>query len=374
LLSLCLCTTLLFTPWAFAQAPEPSSNAGEPAAASPDGAAPTQGSAEKAALDWVLANSGPLKGDSIFAGFRVAFTVTPAEGWWDKAAGGSLLWHDAPANNFHLRIFVMDLADGRLIPALRLRVTLIDANGNQQIAPLDFGWYPLLNAYGGNVPLGADSAYTLRIMIDPLLPASPGEYSTRTTVVEFPPLPISEDSVSRLALASYVASTREAELLKPLNAALSAAITGLWQKSASGIEKPEGDYFVGYALERTGLALAVGGAKLRLKNLIEFGGKEDVRLALLVRDSRTGRLIPGLKPQATLVAGDGKTYEPGELAFDWHRSPEHYAGSAKIPGKGLYTLRIHFDAPGFRRWGRAGERFALPADVTFDEVFLKAAK
>ena len=42
-----------------------------------------------------------------------------------------------------------------------------------------------------------------------------------------------------------------------------------------------------------------------LKNLFEFGGKDDVRLELPVRDSRTGRLIPGLRPQASLVAAGG---------------------------------------------------------------------
>ncbi len=84
---------------------------------------------------------------------RVAFTITPAEGWWDKAGGGKLAWHDAPDDSVHLRIFVLDLADGRPIPGLNLRATLIDANGNQQSAPADFGWYPLINAYGGNVPI-----------------------------------------------------------------------------------------------------------------------------------------------------------------------------------------------------------------------------
>jgi hypothetical protein len=371
-LVLALC---LSTPFLFAQAPEASSDsvqAGSPEALQ---SAQSQGPAEKAALDWILANSGPLKGDYSGGGFRVAYTVTPAEGWWDKAAGGSLLWRDAPPNSFHLRIFVMDSGDGRLQPDLRLHVTLIDANGNRQVAPIDFGWYPLLNAYGGNVPLAADGAYSVRIVIDSQLPAPP-EHSgerTRTTVVEFPALAISQEAISHLALASYVASTQEAELLKPLNAALSAAITGLWQRSASGLEKPAGDYFVGYALDHSGAALSVGGAKLRLKNLVEFGGKDDVRLTLLVRDSRTGRPIPGLRPQASL-AGGGKLYGPGDLTFVWHPLLARYAGDTRVPGKGPYSLSVHFEAPGFRRWGRTSERFALPADVTFDELSLKAAK
>src|SRR5450755_1413615 len=161
-----------------AQAPQASSTPGK-GASTPSPSAPAssagndpglrlaqaQGRAESAAVDWVLDNSGPLHGDIHAGEFRVAFTITPAEGWWDKAGGGKLAWHDAPAYNVHLRIFVLDLADGRLVPGLHLRATLIDANGNEQAAPVAFGWYPLINAYGGNVPLVTDSSYTLRVEI-----------------------------------------------------------------------------------------------------------------------------------------------------------------------------------------------------------------
>ena len=125
-----------------------------------------QGKADTAILNWVLANSGPLVGDTRAGDFRIGFTITPAEGWWDKAAGGTLAWHEAPDDNVHLRIFVLNLADGRMVPGLNLRATLTDANGNEQSVPVDFGWYPLINAYGGNFPLDADSVYALRVTID----------------------------------------------------------------------------------------------------------------------------------------------------------------------------------------------------------------
>ena len=97
-----------------------------------------QGKADTAVLDWVLANSGPLKGDIRAGELRIGFTITPAEGWWDKAAGGTLAWHEAPADNVHLRIFVLSLADGRMVPGLNLRATLTDANGNEQSVPVAF--------------------------------------------------------------------------------------------------------------------------------------------------------------------------------------------------------------------------------------------
>ena len=129
-----------------------------------------QGSADTALLDWVLANSTPLEGDIRAGELRIAYTITPAEGWWDKAAGGTLAWHEAPADNVHLRIFVLSLADGRMVPGLNLRATLTDANGNEQSLPVAFGWYPLINAYGGNFPLDADSDYTLRVTVEPPVP------------------------------------------------------------------------------------------------------------------------------------------------------------------------------------------------------------
>jgi hypothetical protein len=344
-----------------------------------------QGKADTAVLEWVLANSGDIKGDTRAGEMRIAFTITPAEGWWDKAGSGTLAWHDAPVDNVHLRIFVLDLMDGRLVPGLSLRATLIDPNGNEQSAPSDFGWYPLINAYGGNLPIEVDGSYTLRVTVDaqsvnaqskgaplPLHhPVSAGDRFQHTTIAEFPPVQITQDAVAQMGLATASASANEAALLKPCNAALSAAITALWQQSVSGYEKPAGDYFVGYALDYSGRSVQIAGSKLRIKNLVEFTGKDNVRLAVLPRDSRTGRLIPGLKLQASLIAADGKLYGPGELPVLWNPWINQYGRDSRIPRKGFFKLRIHLDAPAFRRWGRQSERFAAPADVEFDDVSLQ---
>jgi hypothetical protein len=392
--SIALCLALCFTafvPLVLAQTPATSSASGEARLRLAD----EQGNADSAILDWVLANSGPLRGDTHAGTMRIAFTITPAEGWWDKAGGGKLAWHEAPAGNVHLRIFVADLADGRLIPGLTVRATLIDFNGNEQSAPADFGWYPLINAYGGNVPIVADSSYTLRVAVDGPTPhhlVSFGEHSEHTTIAEFPPVaikqpiaqltaqptaeptvqPTAQDAGSQLPpaapLATASASAHEAELLKPCNAALTAAITALWQQSVSGAERPDDDYFVAYALTFPGTGIPLAGSKLHFKGLT---GKEDVRLELLVRDSRTGRIIPGIKPRASLIDADGESYGPGELSLTLYSWLTHYGGDARLPRKGLYTLRVHFAAPGFRRWGRQSERFGVPAEAKFENISLK---
>lgn len=334
-----------------------------------------QGRADSAVLDWVLANSGPIKGDTRAGELRIAFTVTPAEGWWDKAGGDKLAWHDAPAGDVHLRIFVVDGADGRLVPGLTVRARLVDANGNEQSVPVDFGWYPLLNAYGGNLPLEIDSRYTLRVTVDPLGPQhsfSEDDRLTHGTIAEFPPVQISRDALAQLPPATTTAFNGEAELLKPVNAALSAAITALWQHSASGSEKPSGDYFVGYALNYSTLVTTVPKAMLRIRNMIHMAGTTELRVVLFPRDSRTGRLLQGIRPQVNIIAADGTPYGPGEVPLLWHSWFNHYGRSIQLARKNTYKLHVHFDAPGFRRWGRQSERFAAPLDVEFDDVSLKA--
>jgi len=337
-----------------------------------------QGTADSTLLDWVLANSGSFKGDIRAGELRVAFTITPAEGWWDKAGVGKLAWHEAPAGNMHLRVFVADLSDGRLMPGLSLRATLTDAFGNEQSAPVDFGWYPLINAYGGNIPIDADSSYILRVTVDPLPSSRVPDRFSHLTVAEFPPVQISREALATLPLATATGSANEAELLKPCNAALTTAITTLWQRSVTGAEKPFGDYFVGYALgyalDNSAPTTSVSGAELHIKNLMDLNGKSTARVIVFPRDSRTGRLIPGLKPQASLIAPNGKLYGPGELALAWHPWFNHYGRRVRIPRNDVYKLRVHFEAPGFRRWGRQSDRFSVPVDVEFDDVSLKAER
>ena len=129
-----------------------------------------------------------------------------------------------------------------------------------------------------------------------------GEGMARIAVAEFPAVTIRQNDVILRPPATEASVAAEAELLKPCNDALSASITALWQQSASGEEKSDGNYFVAYALETAPSAML---ARLRRKRPPEFGPNENARLDVLVRDSRTGRLIPFLAPRASLKpAGD----------------------------------------------------------------------
>ena len=365
-----------------ADAPASSSSASSTPVPSESGRDPAlrlrqmQGRCESAILDWVLANSGALKGEALRGEYRVAYTITPAEGWWEKIGNGKLAWHDAPANQLHLRVFVADATDGRLAPAFSVAATLVDTNGNEQALPISFGWYPLINAQGGNFT-AADGAYRLRVRIavpeprelQPVLTEeqmAQGEGVARIVVAEFPPVTIKQSDVTLLPVATEAAVTKEGELFKPCNEALRASLTTLWQQSASGEEKASGDYFVAYSLEGAPSAAL---ARLRHKAPLEFG-KENARLHVLVRDSRTGRLIPFLAPQASLET-PGELHDKGTLAPMRHPWFNLYGRYLRLERKTSYRLRVTLEPPDFRRWGRSSERFALPATVEFEGVSLK---
>jgi hypothetical protein len=342
------------------------------------------GRAETTLVNWVLDHSGPVNGNTFAGEYRIAYTITPAEAWWDNAGDGALAWHDAPANNLHLRIFVLDRYDGRLVPNLRLRVMLTDTRGNRHPAAVDYGWYPLVNAYGGNIAIDTDGTYTLSVAIDSdpelslrsphaaSLEAAPEEQISRITVARFAPIAISREEVSHLPLATTSAAAVEYDMLRPFNDALSAAISAWWKHSAAGKEKPSGDYFVAYALNDS------AGLGTRLKNLLAFSGKDEARLSVLVRDSRSGRILPGLDPKALLVEADSgrktdASNDPAELQPAWHPWLTPYASQVRMRGADRYQLRVWAAAPGFRRWGRESGRFGSPVEIEFNDVSLSGS-
>ena len=123
----------------------------------------------------------------------------------------------------------------------------------------------LINAYGGNFPLDADSVYTLRVAVEPR--AGPAQLRAHH-VAEFPPVPIVQDADARSFLWP-----RPLPLPMSLNCSSPRMPPSPPPSLRSGnnpspaVEKPAGDYFVAYALDYSGLAMPLAGAKLHPKNL-----------------------------------------------------------------------------------------------------------
>ncbi|MDR3763371.1 MAG: hypothetical protein P4M01_04675 [Acidobacteriota bacterium] len=365
---LCALAFLLAAP-AFAQSDAASKLAegAEKITAAPGANVPSPAEANDATLlEWILSHSGPAIGDRRAGELRVAYTFTAAEGWWENAADNKLAWHDAPAGQVHLRIFVLG-ADLRLLPNLAVHARLTDELGNTRTLPVDIGWYPLLNAYGTNLELAPGHSYALRVTVE----ADAANGNGLPIVADFSPLPLTAEMLAAMPLASSISFAEEAELLRPGNAAQTAAITSLWQQTDSGAEEAAGDYFVGYAMGEATVIHARRDADLHRTGLRALGRVGATALAVFPRDARTGRVVPGLTVHAELLSGEGKSFGDAILSTEHTRWFDLYQRQANVPRKAVYKLRVRFAPPGFRRWGRQGERFAAPVDVELHNVILK---
>lgn len=98
----------------------------------------------------------------------VGFAQERAEGMW-QLHQGKLQWHEpGPKENCHLEVAVCDGSDGRFVPYLEIKATLVAAD-DRQVGPFNvpFVWHPGLYHYGRNVEVPGGGTYTLRVRIAP---------------------------------------------------------------------------------------------------------------------------------------------------------------------------------------------------------------
>lgn len=98
--------------------------------------------------------------------YRVGYAVEEAEGM-HFLRDGVLQWTEPMTENCHVEVAVSDAADGRFIPGLTVRVTLIDDQGHELgTHEQPFLWHPWLYHYGRNWRVPGDGAYRLRVHIE----------------------------------------------------------------------------------------------------------------------------------------------------------------------------------------------------------------
>ncbi|MGE5166289.1 MAG: iron transporter [Sphingobacteriales bacterium] len=138
-----------------------------------------------------------------------------------------------------------------------------------------------------------------------------------------------------------------------------------------GREVEKGEYLVAYAVEEAeGLYHPARG---RLK--WHEPTRENVHVEIVVRDAGDGRFIPGLKVFATLIDDQGHDIGTHQQPFLWHPWLYHYGRNWKVPGDGIYRLRIRFDAPPFHRHDKLnGRRFLKGAEIEFTDVKIKTGR
>lgn len=165
---------------------------------------------------------------------------------------------------------------------------------------------------------------------------------------------------------------RQLELARQEGAAYQRELDYMVEKVAhSGGRRRAGDYVVAYAQEEAEGMYAPRDGGLEWVE----PGDENCHLEISVSDAGDQRFVPGLKVVATLSAKDGQQVGPFEVPFLWHPGLYHYGKNVKVPGSGVYTLRVRIEPPTFMRHDKVnGRRYADAVEVEFADVDIKAGR
>ena len=126
-----------------------------------------QGDALKEAAEFMMKEEADDGGEAHAGDYLVGYAVESAEGMY-HLSNGKLEWQDPTSENCHIEVAVRDAADGRFIPGLKVRLTVLDAQGNEVgTHEQPFLWHPWLYHYGRNWKVPGDGSYTFRVHIEP---------------------------------------------------------------------------------------------------------------------------------------------------------------------------------------------------------------
>jgi hypothetical protein len=140
------------------------------------------------------------------------------------------------------------------------------------------------------------------------------------------------------------------------------------RSSGSGKTQRVGDYEVSLATSRAKPSWVMRNGVLRFAALSP-DDSTSAHLDVMVREAASGRVMSGLVVRATVLDARRKEVGTFPATFMWHPWLLHYGASVKVPSTGRYTIRIHADAPEFRRYGStAGRRFTRALDAEFTGV------
>lgn len=329
-----------------------------------------QGEAEGTALRWIEEHAPGLHGETRAGALRLVYTLTAPEGSY-RLRDGQLAWAEpAPDATAHLRVFAMDAGDGRLVPGLTLRATLVDAAGHEAaLSALPFAWYPLLNGYGSNVRLPGSGMYHVRLQIEPPLFRRHDPYNgyryTTPLVAEFAPVHL-QVATLRASLPATEAEEGESDLAAGQASALRRTLVNMYKTAIGGKDQRVGDYIVANANEYSEAYWYFDTGHFVLATEMENSAARNSHVEVAVMDAETGRFVPGLRVQATLTDANGREVGSHAEPLMWHPWLWHYGENWRIPHNGRYRVHVHFDAPDFARYGRkAGHIMGEPVDCDF---------
>lgn len=143
------------------------------------------------------------------------------------------------------------------------------------------------------------------------------------------------------------------------------------QVAEDGGEQPAGPYLVGYAVEKAEGMYEWAGGELVWRD----PGEDTLHVEIAVRDGVDGRFVPGVRVTAMLIDEDGNDLGEHEHPLLWHPMIYHYGRNWKVPGDGVYSLRVRVDPPLFMRHDQVnGRRFTEVVEVQFSEVRMRTGQ
>ena len=337
-----------------------------------------QGNAVRQELDWVRAHEAAASAEMAVGQYRLAYAITPALPYAEPDASGRLVRHEPAPGEVHLGVIVRDAADGRVVPGLAVRATLVDAGGRTlDTRPLLFGWYPVLHRYGDNLRWPTvGGPVTVRVEVAPPTywrhDPNNGDRFTDSATAEFTRVTVSPTALARVLRGGTDASADTAAHLLALSegAALARSLNEMANNVAvSGVQTRTGDYLAYVAIERSeGYWEPHGhtpdGLGLRYTIEADESAAHNAHLEIGLRDSLTGRFLPGLRVRGTMIDDRGRSAGTFEQPFMWHSWIHHYGRNWRVPRSGRYTIRLHADVPPYRRYGPfAATLFTTPVDL-----------
>ncbi len=130
-------------------------------------AARAQGEAYGDALRIMIEKVADTGGAQRCGDYEIGFALEKAEGMWE-IVDGELRWIEPDDENLHVEVSVRDAADGRFIPGLDVRATVVTSDGREvgtHVQP--FLWHPMLYHYGRNWTVPGDGRYDLTFRVEP---------------------------------------------------------------------------------------------------------------------------------------------------------------------------------------------------------------
>ena len=296
--------------------------------------------------------------------YQVSYVLSAPEGWYNSA---STDWQPPKAGTTaHLRVFVRDRADGRLVPGVQVQAAFVNPAGQTVLTQtLPYGWYPLLEGYGDNLIL-PPGAYRLNLSLSamPFRRHDPynGDRFGHPAEADFASVTLPAGLSGQPPLTE--AEEKQTTLMKIRGEAYHETTLAMYKQANDGKNKPVGDYRVGYAIEyaeaywyfpemehhnnetaHSAQSSAATLGKLYYTTKVEASARRNGHVEISVQDERTGRFMPGLRVTGTLTDAENHNVGTQAIPFMWHPWLYHYGENWRVNRSGTYHLHVHADAP-----------------------------